>query len=162
MKKQTAVKISQADYLIHQDGGLFNNKNKKFKKWTKDSNGYMRCTVWNNNKSITISQHRILAEIFIPNILNKLQVNHINGVKHDNRLENLEWVTQSENTLHSFAMGLQKPSKPNMMSVIDKITGDLYDSISDAAKATGWSVSHLRNMLLKNKPNKTNLEFYGK
>jgi hypothetical protein len=59
-------------------------------------------------------------------------------------------------------MGLQKPSKPNMMSVIDKITGDLYDSISDAAKATGWSVSHLRNMLLKNKPNKTNLEFYGK
>ena len=47
------------------------------------------------------------------------------------------------------------------MSVIDKVSGTLYESISEASRQTGWSVSHLRNMLLNNRTNKTNLEFYG-
>jgi len=162
MSKQTAYKINQGNYLIYQDGRLFSEQTKKFKKWSKDTNGYMRCTIWNNNKSITVSQHRLLAQIFIPNPLNKLQVNHINGVKYDNRLENLEWVTQSENGLHSFANGLQKVTKPNMMSVIDKVSGNLYESISEASRQTKWSVSHLSNMLTGKSINKTNLEFYGK
>jgi len=162
MSKQTAYKINQGNYLIYQDGRLFNEQTKKLKKWSKDTNGYMRCTIWNNNKSITVSQHRLLAQIFIPNPLNKLQVNHINGVKYDNRLENLEWVTQSENGLHSFANGLQKVTKPNMMSVIDKVSGNLYESISEASRQTKWSVSHLSNMLTGKSINKTNLEFYGK
>jgi hypothetical protein len=49
-----------------------------------------------------------------------------------------------------------------MMSVIDKVSGNLYESISEASRQTGCSVSHLRNMLLNNRTNKTNLEFYGK
>ena len=158
----TTVVIKGTNYEIHSDGSLINLKTGFIKKWSKDTNSYMRSTIWVDGKSKTISQHRTLAEYFISNPELKLQVNHKNGIKHDNNLDNLEWVTQSENSLHSFANGLQKVTKPNMMAVIDKVSGTIYESISDASRQIGWSVSHLRNMLLNNKRNKTNLKFYGK
>lgn len=54
--------------------------------------------------------HRIIAITFIPNILNKPQVNHKNGNKLDNRVSNLEWVTVGENNKHAYTTGLKKPN----------------------------------------------------
>lgn len=56
-------------------------------------------------------QHRLLAECFIPRRDGCDQVNHINGDKSDNRLENLEWVTPSENASHAIRTGLSKSPK---------------------------------------------------
>lgn len=67
--------------------------------------GYYRIKLTKNNSSKRIMLHRIIAEAFILNELNKPFINHINGNKKDNSIENLEWCTQSENCLHSVKLG---------------------------------------------------------
>lgn len=62
-----------------------------------DEDGYCRVGLHNIEKSETKGVHRLVAEAFIPNPDNKPQVDHINGVRNDNRVENLRWFTLKEN-----------------------------------------------------------------
>jgi len=73
-------------------------------------NGYYRFTLQRLNKRRQVFIHRLVAEAFITNPENKPEVNHINGIRHDNRVENLEWCTRSENQLHAYKIGLQTPT----------------------------------------------------
>jgi hypothetical protein len=66
------------------------------------SNGYPVVNLCKENKVKHVQVHRIVAESFIPNPQKKEQVNHKNGIRNDNRVENLEWVTNTENQRHSF------------------------------------------------------------
>lgn len=84
------------NYEINSSGLVFNiKKNKLVKTFLLNGYYYLHLICGDINK--TISLHRLIALHFIPNIENKKVVNHINGIKTDNRLENLEWVTQSDN-----------------------------------------------------------------
>ena len=76
-------------------------------------NGYKIVGLSKNNKYKTVYIHRLVAEAFIPNPKNKLEINHIDGNKQNNFVGNLEWNTRKENGKHAWKMGLFKnPSPP--------------------------------------------------
>ncbi len=84
--------------VVHKDGRIYKFKNGKYiqKKQTQHHTGYLNISF----RSKDFSSHRLVAKGYIPNPLNKPDVNHKNGIKNDNRVENLEWVTKSENSTH--------------------------------------------------------------
>lgn len=73
--------------------------------------GYKTVCLSKNNKYKTYTVHRLVAMCFIDNPKNKATVNHRNGIKNDNRVENLEWCSTSENTKHAYDSGLINVSK---------------------------------------------------
>jgi hypothetical protein len=72
--------------------------------------GYQRVNLVKDSKVHYLRAHRLISEAFIPNPENKPHINHINGVRDDNRLENLEWVTHQENAQHAHDTGLCNPA----------------------------------------------------
>ena len=70
--------------------------------------GYLLVDLRGHEKRTIKTVHRLVAEAFIPNPENKPQVNHIDGNKQNNCVDNLEWCTNSENQIHAFKSGLQK------------------------------------------------------
>lgn len=74
-----------------------------------DKDGYARVVLYVNRTTKSLRVHRLVVEAFIGQIPEGMQVNHKNGIKNDNRLENLEIVTASENTKHGFRALGRKP-----------------------------------------------------
>lgn len=90
-------------YRIFPNGLIYNTMRRAFIKPIKNASDYCYVSIMCGDKKKNIYVHRLVAEHFIPNKNNKLQVNHINKIRYDNRVENLEWVTASENNKHAKA-----------------------------------------------------------
>lgn len=77
-----------------------------FMKGRDDTHGYLTVNVRNEKQIKNIKVHRVVAKTFLENPHNKREVNHINGIKTDNRKSNLEWMTSKENKIHAWNIGL--------------------------------------------------------
>ena len=73
-----------------------------------NDSGYKIVVLTKNKKSKSLRVHRLVALAFIPNLENKPQVNHKDGNKLNNHIDNLEWCTNSENEIHAYKLGLKK------------------------------------------------------
>ncbi|MDY4720711.1 MAG: HNH endonuclease [Clostridium paraputrificum] len=136
-------------YSVSNKGNVINNITGRKISARKSSNGYMRVNLRKGNckyeKPKTASVHRLVAEAFLMQIDGKTYVNHINGDKTDNKVENLEWCSAKENTIHSFVTGLQvnPKGKDNPLSKIVyqySLDGELinkYYGTKEAERLTG-------------------------
>lgn len=132
--------------------------------------GYLKVE-FHVNKRYHLSVHRLMALTFIPNPDNKPCVNHLSGVKLDNSILNLEWVTHKENSAHAYKMGLKThkvgkenkkfgvktPNAPHVKIVLDTATGVYYFGVAEAAESKGMKEKTLRCKLLGHSRNNTSL-----
>ena len=116
----------------------------------RDVRGYMQVRLQKNGKSKDAKVHRIVAQAFIENPLNKREVNHKDGNKHNNDVKNLEWATSSENQLHSFyVLG-------NQLKPVNQLTRDgefvkAWRCIKEAAKQLKIDASTITNTCRDNR-----------
>ena len=96
---------------VRRDTDYNSTKSGKILKPQLNKSGYQQITLNLNKKRVTSRLHKLVALAFLPISDETLQINHKNGIKLDNRLENLEWCTGSENVKHAMNIGLIEPTR---------------------------------------------------
>lgn len=119
----TSGEVRSKDRYIPNRNGLVKGK---VLKQRVNKHGYLEVYFTINSKQHTRTPHRLVAKAFIYNPHNYKQVNHINGIKTDNRVENLQWVNNSMNQLHAYKLGLQ-PSRKGESNSRAKLS---YDDVT--------------------------------
>lgn len=138
-------KIYDGLYEISNFGNVRNAKG-HILRTAKNECGYLHLVLCDKNrKHNSVKIHRLVAEAFIPNPENKKTVNHKNGIKTDNRIENLEWATYSENLSHKYRVLGYKPERKGKTgkesayhsSVLCVELNKIFDTIRQANRFLG-------------------------
>lgn len=146
------------NYSVSDFGNVRNNKRGKLLNPSRNTWGYYAVNLHKNGIGRRMTVHRLVAISFIPNPLNKKEVNHISGNKHDNSVKNLEWVTRSENMKHATANGLidikkcytKSPKiKGKKIQVYEKKSGKSYffENGAKAAEHYGANESYFSKII---------------
>lgn len=144
MWKKIIIDEITTNYSVSDDGRVKNDITQK-ELSQRTQQGYKHVGLTINKKPKSCRVHRLVAIAFIPNPDDKPYVNHINGVRSDNRAENLEWVTPAENTQHAVSIGLMKPTREREV-IQYSLNGEkikVYCSINEAARQTNSLVEKI-------------------
>lgn len=151
------------NYSINENGQVKNDITNQIKKpYLNKKNNYLYVDLWENNKSTKKTIHRLMAETFIPNTENKPTVDHKDGNRKNNSIDNLRWATYSEQNSRFKTIGLRseqihvikyheerKKRGGGHLSWGHIIEEKIFDSITDTAKYFDLSVGSI-SLLLKN------------
>lgn len=159
------------NYAISIDGKVINVITGKIRKLKLTKAGYLSVNLTKDKKIYHKYIHRLLCETFKEQVIGKNYVNHIDGNKLNNDLNNLEWCTPKENIIHAYSIGLFKGSDlqksvaalnciKRRKKVIDIKSGYIYFTVDEAAKSININLKTLYAMLNGQNKNKTNF-IYG-
>lgn len=134
---------------LYQVSNLGRIKSKRYNKLLRpcaNEKGYLRVSLTKNHKIYTKKVHRLVAQAFIPNTDNKSEINHINHIRNDNRVSNLEWTNHADNMI-GVKCGCKGNNGKKVALFIDGVKVAEYKSISQASKQTGIDYKALRYVL---------------
>lgn len=153
------IKGYEGLYQVSNLGNVKNSKNDRLLKLHNHNSGYKNIKI--RKKPFLI--HRLVAETFIPNPLNLPCVNHKDGDKYNNIIDNLEWCTHSQNTRHAFNIGLMSGHPDVKARRCRCIELDLiFDSVLEAQKFIGSKSTHIYDVLNQTERKRGNSSWVGK
>lgn len=167
MAKEIWKPILGWPYEVSNMGKVKNANNGNTVKPWRQKSGYLNADLHLNGVKKSYRVHRLVAEAFIPNPDGKTEVNHIDGNKENNAVDNLEWATHKENMGHAFDNGLCQISDSHLQELKEKLSdpevrkkasesrkravirsdGEIFDSVKSAAESCGVKPSTISSHL---------------